>query len=1145
MNKEASFVHLHVHTEYSLLDGASRIRDLVAHARKVGFDALAISDHGAMYGVIPFYQACREAGIKPIIGCEVYLTPGSREDRPSRKEQRMYHLLLLAETDEGYRNLMKLVSRSHLEGFHHKPRVDKEILRRHAAGLIATSACLAGEIPQAILEDNTAKARHLALEYRDIFGADQFFLELQDHGLPEQQKVNRHLIRLSEELGIGLVATNDSHYIYRDDHEVHDCLLCIGTNRKMADEDRLRFATREYFLKTAAEMASLFRHVPEAIANTRRIADRCQVTIPLGQRLLPRFPVPEGWDAAVYLKKQCLAGAAKRYEHLSEEVRQRLDYELSVIVRMGFEDYFLIVWDFIRYARQQGIAVGPGRGSAAGSLVAYVLFITDVDPIRYQLLFERFLNPERVNMPDIDIDFNYERRDEVIAYVTRKYGADRVAQIITFGTMAPRAAVRDVGRVMGLPYREVDQTAKRIPPVPGVTLEQVWKPGSELDAWIQKHPRVARMMETVKKVEGTPRHTSTHAAGVVIAPGDLTDHVPLERGAEGIPLTQYPMEALEAIGLLKVDFLGLRNLTVIEQAVATIREQEGGHLDFSQMEMDDSATYQLLSRGETAGVFQMESAGMRKVLRELKPTTFEDIIAVLALYRPGPMEQIPRFIRAKHGQESIHYPHPDLEPILRDTYGIIVYQEQIMQIAAKMAGFSLGQADGLRRAVSKKKRQWLDEQRETFIRGSLAQGYDEETGRAVYDLIVRFADYGFNRSHSAAYAVLAYQTAYLKANFPLYFIAALLTTVMGSHTKMAEYIEDARRLGITVDLPDINTSERAFSVVDGKIRVGLAAIKNVGTHAIASIIQERKKRPFRDLFDFCRRVDLRICNRRVIESLIQCGAMDSLPNHRAKQLAMLDEALEAGGGFQRRQSADQLRLFEEEPDTGMDFDYDRVKPFLPREKLEMERELIGLYLSGHPLDEWKEAVQRHRTHALGELSQLQDGERVTVCGLLVEVKPITTKKGEAMAFAVLEDYSTAVEMVVFPRILSQYRSLLQLDQAVKLSGRVNHHEDGVKVLVDTVEDLERLHRERQESKVVYIKVHPQRESAATLDRLKQTLERHRGDVPVRLYYESDRRLLELPVEKYGVRLSEELKRQVEEIMGNASFKLKTRGDRTR
>ncbi|MDR6226644.1 DNA polymerase III subunit alpha [Desmospora profundinema] len=1155
--KQASFVHLHVHTEYSLLDGASRIQELVGRAKEAGFDALAITDHGAMYGVIPFYRACREAGLKPIIGCEVYLTPSNREERPSRKEQRIHHFLLLAETDEGYRNLMKLVSRAHLEGFHHKPRVDKAILRQHAAGLIATSACLAGEIPQAILEDNITKARHLALEYRDIFGPDHFYLELQDHGLPEQQKVNRHLIQLSKELDIPLVVTNDSHYTRQDDHEMHDCLLCIGTNRRLEDEDRLRFPSREFYLKTAEEMERLFAHIPEAVANTRRIADRCEVKVPLGQRLLPRFPVPDGQDAATYLKQKCMEGAVKRYGRPSEEVYQRLDYELSVIVRMGFEDYFLIVWDFIRFARLQGIAVGPGRGSAAGSLVAYVLFITDVDPIRYQLLFERFLNPERVNMPDIDIDFNYERRDEVIEYVTRKYGDHRVAQIITFGTMAPRAAVRDVGRVMGLPYGEVDQTAKRIPSGPGVTLDQVWQPGSELDRWIRAHPRVERMMETVRKVEGFPRHASTHAAGVVIAQGDLTDHVPLEQGADGISLTQYPMEALEAIGLLKADFLGLRNLTVIERTVEAIREQEGVAIDFNGMEMDDPATYRLLSRGQTAGVFQMESAGMRKVLRELKPHTFEDIIAVLALYRPGPMEQIPRFIRAKHGLESIEYPHPDLESILKDTYGIIVYQEQIMQIAARMAGFSLGQADLLRRAVSKKKRQLLDEQREAFVRGSLAQGYDEKTGRKVYDLIVRFANYGFNRSHSAAYAVLAYQTAYLKANYPLYFLAALLTTVMGSHNKMAEYIEDGRRMGLTVDLPDINTSERVFSVKDGKIRVGLAAVKNVGTHAISSILEERaKKGAFRDLFDFCRRVDLRVCNRRVIESLIQCGAMDGLPDDRAKQLAMLDEALETGGAFQRQQSTDQLRLFEEEPQGETRFSYERVKPFLPKEQLEMERELLGLYLSGHPLDEWQEAVRRYSTHTLGELEGLQDGERVGVCGVLVEVKPISTKKGEAMAFAVLEDYASQAEVVVFPRVLSQYRSLLQVDRPLKVSGRVNQHEEGVKILADTVEDLERLQREGKETGsettsrrvrtwAVYIKVVPDRESAGTLDRLKHVLQDHRGTAPVRLFYESNRRLLELPVEKYGVRPSEELKRRVEEIMGNASFRIKETGSRTR
>ncbi|GGE17316.1 DNA-directed DNA polymerase [Marinithermofilum abyssi] len=1166
--KRSSFVHLHVHTEYSLLDGAARINDLIREAKAQGFDALAVTDHGAMYGVIPFYEACKEAGIHPIIGCEVYLAEGPMEEKPPAKDKGIYHLLLLAETFEGYQNLMKLVSEAHLRGFHYKPRVDKALLRRHSRGLIATSSCLAGEIPQAILKGNLSRARELAEQYREIFGPENFFFELQDHGLHEQQQVNRQLIGLSQAMGIPLVATNDLHYVQREDAEVHDCLLCIGTGRRVEEEDRFRFPTDQVYLKPPEEMERLFAHVPQAIHNTRRIADRCRVEIPMGERLLPRFPVPEGHTSATYLRHLCEAGARKRYGELRETVQKRLDYELSVIEGMGFSDYFLIVWDFIRFARERGIATGPGRGSAAGSLVAYVLQITDVDPIRYKLLFERFLNPERISMPDIDIDFNYERRDEVIEYVTRKYGSDRVAQIITFGTMAARAAVRDVGRVMGLPYAEVDRTAKMIPAGPGVKLKDVMTPGSELDQWCKEHPRIARMMETVRKVEGMPRHASTHAAGVVISPDALTNHVPLERGSEGNSLTQYPMEALEKIGLLKADFLGLRNLTVIERAIELIRKTKGEEVDFAGSRYDDPAAYRLLSEGETTGVFQMESTGMRRVLRELKPSNFEDIIAVLALYRPGPMEQIPRFIRAKHGREKVHYPHPDLEPILKDTYGIIVYQEQIMQIAAHMAGFSLGHADLLRRAVSKKKRDLLDQQREAFVRGCMKQGYDEQTGREVYDLIVRFANYGFNRSHSAAYAVLAYQTAYLKANYPLQFMAALLTTVMGSHGKMAEYIEDCRRMGIKVLLPDVQESERAFSVKDGAIRMGLAAIKNVGTHAIESIIGQRKKGPFADLFDFCRRVDLRTCNRRVIESIIQCGAMDSLPGHRALKLAMLDEAMEQGAAFQKRQKENQLRLFEEQQENSAPRYKYQVQPFTEKEQLELERELLGLYVSGHPLDAYRNIISRLTDHSLGSLGETRDGERVHVAGIITEVKPVTTKRGEAMAFVHLEDHSRQAEVVIFPRVLRQYRTLLQTDRPVKVSGKVNHHEEGVKILADTLEDLERLarsgeqrddgsaHREPKvpsasdqtdssppnpipaRGEVLYLRIAPKREDAATLERLKQWLTSHSGNMPVVLVYQRSRKVLALPVAKYGVHPSQECLAGIEEILGKHSYHLK-------
>lgn len=1146
------FVHLHVHSEYSLLDGAARIQELVRQAAQLGMKALAISDHGVMYGVIPFYKACREAGIQPIIGCEVYLTAGDHQDRPAPSKHSLHHLLLLAETNEGYRNLLRLTTAAHLHGFHYKPRVDKGLLRKYARGLIATSACLAGEIPQAILQGNLSHARKLAEEYRDIFGRDNFFLELQDHGMPQQQTVNRHLIALSKEMGIPLVATNDVHYVHRQDQEIHDCLLCIGTGKQLGDKKRMRFPSDQFYLKSGEEMARLFPHVSEALENTVQIAKRCQVEIPLSERLLPRFPVPPGETAASYLQKQCLKGVAARYSKGSREIMQRLHHELSVIERMGFSDYFLVVWDFVRFARSHGIAVGPGRGSAAGSLVAYVLFITDIDPISHGLLFERFLNPERVSMPDIDIDFDDERRDEVIRYVVRKYGADQVAQIVTFGTMAPRAAVRDVGRVMGLSYEVVDRAAKMIPSGPGMTLDKAFQGEPGLVDLCREQPQIARLMKSVRKIEGMPRHVSTHAAGVVIARDALTDHVPLQQGHDEVPLTQYPMDVLEEIGLLKVDFLGLRNLTIIERAQTLIARMEGSRVDFNQVGYEDRATYRMLSRGETIGVFQLESKGMRRVLRELKPSCFEDIIAVLALYRPGPMEQIPRFIRAKHGQERVVYPHPDLEPILKNTYGIIVYQEQIMQIAAQMAGFTLGQADLLRRAVSKKEHQQLRDQRTAFVSGCLKNGYEEQVGHQVYDLIVRFADYGFNRSHSAAYAVLAYQTAYLKANHPLAYMAALLTTVMGSQGKLAEYIDVCRRMGIQVMPPDINRSDSHFTVEEDAIRFGLAGIKNVGTHAIEEIQAQRKAYPFRDLFDFCSRVDARLCNRRVLESLIQAGAMDSLGDHRALLLAMLDEALEKGAAEQRRRFDSQLSLFNEKETLGPQFSYQGVTPFSTRELLAMERELLGLYLSGHPLHPFRSVIQAKATHSLDNLAGCRHGERVTVAGLITEIKPITTKKGDSMAFVTLEDLTHRIEVVVFPRILQAYRDQLRVERAVLLTGRISQDEKGTKLLADRVEDLTLFlnkgienegNKEKGNEKkaqpdlpAVYIRISKRHEEKAVLQALKRVLLDHPGKAPVRLYYEGSQQVLALPVDKYGIEPSQACRMEIEAVVGKEAVR---------
>ena len=1136
------FVHLHLHTEYSLLDGAARIKEVVSKAKQLGMKALAITDHGVMYGVIPFYRACLEEGIKPIIGCEMYLTPDDYTKKPPLKEQKIYHLLLLAESNEGYQNLIRLCTEAHLRGFHHKPRIDRHLLRKYADGLIATSSCLRGEIPQAILRGQYEEARRLIREYLDIFGRNHFYLELQDHKLPEQHKVNRILIKWAEEFKIPLVATNDVHYVEKNDHEIHDCLLCIGTGSKLDDENRFRFDSDQFYLKSQDEMKRNFRHVPEAIWNTVKIAERCHVTIPLEQKWFPRFPVPDGTNARDYLKKLCLKGANERYEKITDEVLNRLHYELEIIDQMDLNDYFLVVWDFVRFAHENGIAVGPGRGSAAGSLVAYLLNITQIDPIRYGLLFERFLNPERISMPDIDIDFNYERRDEVIRYVVQKYGAEHVAHIITFGTMAPRAAVRDLGRVMDYLYQSVDRLAKMIPASPGMTLQKAFQTEPRLKQQ-SLDPKMGKLLKVAEKVEGMPRHVSTHAAGVVISSEPLTRFVPLQEGNEGIPLTQYPMEVLEKIGLLKVDFLGLRNLTIIENALRLIKETHGKTPDFSQMEYDDPATYQLLSKGETIGVFQLESFGMRQVLKELKPTHFEDLIAVLALYRPGPMEQIPRFIRAKHGLEKVDYLHPDLEEILESTYGIIVYQEQIMKIAAKMAGFSLGQADILRRAVSKKEKSLLMEQRKAFVKGCIKQGYDEATGEKIYDLIVRFANYGFNRSHSAAYGVLAYQTAYLKANYPLEFMTALLATVMGNHDKMAEYIEEAGRMNLPVLPPDIQKSHLTFTVEDQSIRFGLLAVKNVGALAIRNIIEARKEGPFKDLLDLCRRVDLRICNRRVLESLIECGAMDSFPGHRAQNLSILDDVMEQALLEKQLADKDQLSFaFSEKNGEDIQFhlSQSQVTPFSKKEKLEKEKELLGLYLSGHPLDDYREEIRQTATHTISELKSQRDKNQVRIAGQVTKMKVIQTKRGELMGFMTIADRRGEVETILFPKAFSKYQDDAKEGAMILIKGIVQKdHEDRVKVIVDALMDLKEVKARRSGiTPVVYLRITKEIEQANILNRLKSVILKNRGQVPVYLYYERVRKVRALPVEQYGISLTGACMEQLKRIVGKEGLRVK-------
>ncbi|MBB6675609.1 DNA polymerase III subunit alpha, partial [Cohnella nanjingensis] len=1064
------FVHLHVHSEYSLLDGASRIKEMTAKAAELGMLALALTDHGVMYGAIPFYKACRERGIKPIVGMEAYITAGSRREKASRRDQPIFHLTLLAKNETGYRNLMKLSSIGHLEGFHYKPRIDFEALSLHAEGLICLSGCLSSELSQHLLHDRYPEARETALRYRELFGED-YFLEIQDHGVLEQKKVAAAVLRLADETGIPLVATNDSHYLAEEDHALQDVLICIGTGKTLEDEDRLKIDTTQLYLKSGEQMEALFRHRPEAVSNTVKIAERCNLEIDFDRHILPRFaPLPEGLTAGAYLARLCEEGLTARYggtedEEFIKAAGERLRYELGVIGRMGFDDYFLIVWDFIRFAHEQGIATGPGRGSAAGSLVAYALRITDVDPLKHKLLFERFLNPERVTMPDIDIDFSDERRDEVIRYVADKYGAEHVAQVITFGTLAARAAVRDVGRVMNVPYGEVDKAAKLIPGMPGMSIDRAMKENAEFRALAEKGGASATLIAMARRAEGMPRHASTHAAGVVISSEPLTDYVPLQEGSEGVPLTQYSMENLEAVGLLKMDFLGLRTLSIIERAMAAVREETGRALDWAEIPYDDPATYELMGRGDTTGIFQLESSGMRRVLREMKPASFEDIISVISLYRPGPMEFIPQFIKAMHGEVAAEYPHPSLTPILEDTYGIIVYQEQIMQIASTMAGFTLGEADLLRRAVGKKKREVLDEQRAHFVRGSLGQGYAEDVANRVYDMIVRFADYGYCRAHGAAYAVLAFQTAYLKAHHPVAFMASMLTAVIGNQRKTAEYVDECRRMGIAVLPPDVGESGVLFTPVRrtgeagdgtgaaGAIRFGLAAVKNVGTQAIDSLLRERAERPFDGLTDLCRRIDPRVCNKRVLESLLLAGAMDSLPGHRSQLLAALDEAVEAAAAWRKEREELQLELFDLGESPNWNVDLPEVSPFTASQTLELERELLGLYLSGHPLDAYDELWESLRLDRLMDLAEAEDGATVLTAGMVVSVKPIVTKNGQAMAFLELEDRIMGAELVVFPTVWKTAAAFAGKGALVLVRAKLQQGDEDFKLLADDLVPL--------------------------------------------------------------------------------------------
>ncbi|MDS1030731.1 DNA polymerase III subunit alpha [Bacillota bacterium LX-D] len=1128
------FVHLHCHTEYSLLDGAARIERLTSRASELGMNALAITDHGVMYGVADFYKSCLKNNIKPILGCEVYVAPNSRLDKRPRIDDSPYHLVLLAKDLIGYQNLLKLVSLASIEGFYYKPRVDKEVLAEYNQGLIALSACLAGEIPRLILNRQFEEAGQKALLYQDIFGKENFYLEVQDHGIREQKEVNQYLITLSKDLKIPLVATNDLHYVDKEQAEIHDVLLCIQTGKTMLDADRMRFPTQEFYLKSSEEMSRLFAHIPEAITNTVEISERCQVELSFGHHILPNYSVPEGFTVDTYLEQLCAEGVRLRYGQLTEKIKNRLDYELGIIKQMGFSGYFLIVWDMIHFAKNKGIYVGPGRGSAAGSLVAYILGITDIDPLKYDLLFERFLNPERVNMPDIDTDFCFERRGEVIEYLTNKYGNDHVSQIITFGTMAAKASIRDVGRVMNISLSEVDKIAKLIPNELGISLEKALELNSDLKDFINQDERYQRLYNTAQALEGMPRHASTHAAGVVIAKEELVKYLPVQRAGDDGIVTQFPMQTVEEIGLLKMDVLGLRTLTVIGKSLELIKSTTSQQIDLHKLPMDDTLTYEILSKGESCGVFQLESTGMRNILRNLKPERFEDIVALVALYRPGPLGSgmVEDFIARKHKEVPVTYLHPKLEAILQDTYGVILYQEQVMRIASELAGFTLGQADLLRRAMGKKKPEIIAAQKENFLKGALENNIEKDVAEEIFDLMAYFAGYGFNKSHSAAYALLAYQTAFLKVHYTVEYMTALLSSVMGNTDKITLYIEECRRIGIEVLPPDVNYSLVDFTATQGKIRFGLAAVKNVGNGAINAILEARKKGTFKSLDDFCQRVDLRQVNRRVLESLIKAGACNSFGTYRSRLLTMLDQAIENGQRIQEDQRNGQISLF----DLG-NIGLTQVipEPDLPecsqREILAMEKEMLGFYLSGHPLDEYKAILPRLNRHSIESLAELDEGASVKLAGIITNIKRSVTKRGETMAYFTLEDTGGTVQVLVFPKNYQRMMSLLVPDQVIMLTGRLNSSEEEIKVFAEEIMVLP-----KGDFKYKALEIYIQEASSEALERIKQILVQNPGETPVSIYFPRKKRKLKLHKELW-INPTLELQDNLEKVCGSDAIRL--------
>ena len=1198
------FVHLHLHTEYSLLDGACRLDELVAEGARLGMKAMAITDHGNMFGAVAFHDACREQGLKPILGCEIYVATGSRFERQAASASEAYnHFTLLASNDVGYHNLVKLVSAGYLEGFYHRPRVDKELLAKHSEGLIGLSGCLSGEIAQLILAGAESQALASASQFRDIFGKDRFFLEVMEHGIPDQRRVNQGLLRVREKTGLALVATNDAHYLHRDDHQAHDVLLCIGSGKKLSDSERLRFDTQHFYLKTGEEMAAQFPDHPEALASTVAIAEMCDFKLQ-GVSTLPAFDVAPGFSIDSYFEKVTRDGfderrrvleplaQAGRLRHPLADYAARLDKEIAVIHRVGFAGYFLIVWDFIRYARERQIPVGPGRGSAAGSLVAYCLRITDIDPIENQLIFERFLNEERISPPDIDIDFCEARRGEVIEYVTRKYGRDNVAQIITFGTMKAKAVVRDVGRVMDMSYADVDKIAKMIPFDLKMTLDKALAESPALADAYAKDPRVKELVDISRRLEGTTRHASTHAAGVVISPQPLTDLVPLFKGNTADVTTQFDMKGVERIGLLKMDFLGLRTLTLIDNCVKMIAAQTGIVIDPAAIATDDARTYTLFAAGKTSGLFQFESDGMRDILKRFKPDRLEHLTALNALYRPGPMQMIDDFIRRRHGQTRVSYEHPALEPILKETYGVMVYQEQVMQIASALAGFTLGEADLLRKAMGKKNVQVMAAQMDQFLKGCASRGVPEKKARKIWDLMEQFAGYGFNKSHSAAYAWLAYQTAYLKANFPAFFLAALLTSERANTDKMVQYIGECREMGIRVLPPDVNQSEMFFAVVaqgapdNGQqagssglrsevgftppsgagglggaaqhppeqepmadIRFGLAALKNVGEGAVEAVLRARREGgPFRSLFDFCDRVDLRAVNRRVIESFVKSGSFDSSDLRRASLFAALDSATEGGQRRQRDRDSGQASLFGGAGPAVAEPALDPVAdapPWSEAERLAFEKESLGFFISGHPLERVRAELAQWASATTGSLSRQPANGEITVGGLVTALRLIKTKKGDRMASFLLEDLEGSVETLVFPEAYKKAGARLAEDQVVLVKARAEIQDDGkARLLASDVLPLEQA--KLAEARHVTIRVPLGAWDRGTGERLRDILGAHRGNCPVTLeIVRSGSWAAALaPSAYYRVRPDALLRDEVEALLGPGALVLaRTQGPR--